>query len=224
MELELFLFDFCPYCQRVSMIADHLGIAHQAIQLGGSDRPTWFGEISPHKTVPALRMGTVGIFDSSVIAEYLNELAQGRMLPETPLERAVCRSWIGQAGHCQGLLTQICLAASQEDFEAGRKELVGTLEKMENLPLAQGQSGFNGAELSLVDAAMAPLFTRLAHIETLHPILPSIGLERVRAWSDRLLSESVVIRSVPQNFPMRFQGFLKNKAPGGFLTTRLTSA
>ncbi|MBF0192544.1 MAG: glutathione S-transferase family protein [Magnetococcales bacterium] len=221
MEPELFLFDFCPYCQRVSIAVAHLSIAHQAVAMGGGERPSWFGEVSPQRTVPAMRIGSMSLFDSSVITEYLNDLAQGGMLPEDPLERGVCRSWIGQAGHCQGLFTQMCMGVGQEGFETARKGLIAALETFETGPLAQGMNGFNGASLSLVDVAMAPLFTRMAHVERFQPILPAIGLERLRAWSARLLAEPVVIGSIPSQFPMLFQRFLKNKAAGGYLTGRL---
>ncbi|MBF0213416.1 MAG: glutathione S-transferase family protein [Magnetococcales bacterium] len=221
MEPELFLFDFCPYCQRVSIVVAHLSIAHQAIQLGGGERPSWFGEVSPQKTVPALRIGSQSMFDSSVITEYLNDSVQGGMLPADPVERGVCRSWIGHAGQCQGLFTRLCQATGQGGFETVRKELIDALERIELGPLTQGCHGFNGRALSLVDVAMAPLFTRIAHVENWQAILPTIGLERVRSWSERLLAEPVVAASIPDNFPILFQRFLKNKAADGHLAERL---
>lgn len=218
MEPEFFLFDFCPYCQRVRIVLQHLALPHRVVPMGASDRPAWFGEISPQKGVPAMRLGSVGLFDSSVITEYLDESVKAGMLPESPLERAVCRAWIGHAGFCQGLFMQMCTTVGEAAFVEARTRLVEGLRQIEQGPLSQGMPGFDGATLSLVDVAMAPLFTRMAHVATRVELLPSSGLERMVAWSQRLQGEPSVAASIPAQFPELFRRFLQNKAPEGHLT------
>ncbi|MBF0341418.1 MAG: glutathione S-transferase family protein [Magnetococcales bacterium] len=220
MHPELFLQDFCPYCQRVRIVLLHKNIPHQAIQIGPSNRPPWFAEVSPSGTVPALRDGALRIFDSSVITEYLNDISGGDMLPADPGQRAMCRSWINHSGNCQGLFSRLVLAADETEFSAVRVQLIDSLEKMEQGPLSREIPGLAGERLSLVDVAMAPLFTRLAHLETLQAVLPNMGLERVKGWSTRLLNDPAVLASIPENFPELFQRFLTAKAPRGFLLNR----
>ncbi|MEO5344897.1 MAG: glutathione S-transferase family protein [Magnetococcus sp. YQC-9] len=221
MEIELFLNDLCPYCQRVTIVARHLGIAHQATPINLGNRPEWLAEISPQSTVPAMRFGTTAIFDSSVINEFLNDRAGGTMLPSDPLARALCRAWINHAGHCQTQFTQCCLAANENGFEIAKETLLEALEKFEHGPLSRAAEGFNGPTLSLVDAAMAPLFTRIAHVGAQLPILPEEGLERIRTWSDRLLHEPAVLASIPEKFSLMFKMFLKNRAAGGPVAARM---
>lgn len=221
MDIELFVNDLCPYCQRVVITARHLNIAHRATPIPLASRPAWLSEVSPQSTVPALRADGVAIFDSSVINELFNDLAQGGMLPADPVDKGVCRAWINHSGQCQSLFTQCCLAQDAAAFEIARKGLIDALNAFEQGPLQRGARGFDGADLSLVDVAMAPLFTRIAHLEGQVTLWPETGLERVRAWSDRLRGKAVVRESVPEKFAPMFRMFLKNRAAGGHVATRM---
>ncbi|MBF0263246.1 MAG: glutathione S-transferase family protein [Magnetococcales bacterium] len=221
MDIELFVNDLCPYCQRVVITARHLDIAHRATPINLASRPAWLAEVSPQSTVPALRADGVAIFDSSVINEFFNDLAQGTMLPDDPIAKGICRAWINHSGQCQTLFTQCCLAPDAAAFESARKALIDALDKFEQGPLQRDAAGFNGTKLSLVDVAMAPLFTRIAHLEGQVTLWPETGLERVRAWSERVRGETVVAESIPEKFALMFRMFLKNRAAGGYVATRL---
>ncbi|MBT3809851.1 MAG: glutathione S-transferase family protein, partial [Rhodospirillaceae bacterium] len=57
------------------------------------EKPDWFLEISPHGKVPVLKVGDDILFESSAIAEFLDEMVPPRLHPEDPIARAKNRAW-----------------------------------------------------------------------------------------------------------------------------------
>ena len=89
--LRLISHKLCPYVQRAVIVATEKDIPFHRIDIDLANKPDWFLDISPTGKVPLLEVtehdGSVRIiFESAVIAEYLDEIAGQRLLPADPVE------------------------------------------------------------------------------------------------------------------------------------------
>lgn len=174
------------------------------------DKPDWFLEISPHGKVPVLKVGDEILFESSAIAEYLDEVVPPRLHPEDPIARAKNRAWTDFTPTFAGALSKIHYAKTREDMEAAVAAAPDVLAKVEAALAGRGNDGpyFNGPEISLVDAAYAPFLQRYLLIDNglKNDVLKDFPL--IRAWAQTLMSDERVTGAVPDNFEDEFIGNL----------------
>ena len=212
MKLELISFKICPFAQRGVITLKYKGAEFTVTYIDLSDPPDWFKAISPFGKVPLLRVDDREVlFESAVIDEFLDEITPGSMLPEDPLIRGLDRSWIEFGTACLVDLSGVIHAKDEETYEKkwdALKEKLGWLEKQLKEP-----PYFNGADLSLVDFAYAPLFmrTRLLGIdEALHG---EQDCPKLTAWANELLALPAVEDSVVVDFPAILRKHIQDKAP-----------
>lgn len=174
------------------------------------DKPDWFLEISPHGKVPVLKVDDEILFESSAIAEYLDEVVPPRLHPEDPIARAKNRAWTDFTPSFAGALSKIHYAKTREDMEAAVEAAPDVLAKVEAALAGRGNGGpfFNGPELSLVDAAYAPFLQRYLLIDDglKNDVLRDFPL--IRAWAETLMADERVTGAVPDNFEDEFIGNL----------------
>jgi len=174
------------------------------------DKPDWFLEISPHGKVPVLKVGDEILFESSAIAEYLDEVVPPRLHPEDPIARAKNRAWTDFTPTFASALSKIHYAKIREDMEAAVADAPAVLVKIENALAGRGNDGpyFNGSKISLVDAAYAPFLQRYLLIDEglKNDVLKDFPL--VRAWAETLMADERVTGAVPDNFEDEFIGNL----------------
>ncbi len=170
------------------------------------DKPDWFLEISPHGKVPVLKVDDEILFESNAIAEYLDETVPPRLHPEDPIARARNRAWTDFVPDFAKALNGIGYATTQEAFEEGLASAPKALGRVEGALAKRGNDGpyFNGSELSLVDAAYAPMLQRFLLVEEILQTGILDGFPLVKAWSDALLSNELVTGAVADNFAEEF--------------------
>lgn len=221
MNLELYVFNMCPYCQRVRVVLNHMGIPHQLHRLDPANKPEGFTRISPLGTVPALRVDDQAtVLDAVVVNDYLNQIGGGGMLPGDPLASAVLRGWIAVFTELQGDMMKVIGAASEQALDAVVTPIHRKLVLLEQL-LAQGILPAAPHPLNLLDAVMAPLFQRWAVIHGQLPLIDPATLPRVHAWQAWLLGEPAVIASVDGDFPELFRRFIRQRGADGVLAKRM---
>lgn len=208
MKPNLISFDLCPFVQRSVITLLEKDVEFDITYIDLAEPPQWFLEISPFGKVPVLRVGDTTLFESAVINEYLDEVNPPSMHPVDPLEKALNKAWIEFASEMLGAQYRYCVAATEEDFSAGlkdMKQLVSQLEqRLEKTPF------FNGEEFSLIDAAFAPFFTRAAILEGNKDNGLYNGADKVATWADTLVERESVKKSVIPNFADKFIGYIKN--------------
>lgn len=174
------------------------------------EKPDWFLEISPHGKVPVLKVGDEILFESSAIAEYLDEVVAPRLHPEDPIARAKNRAWTDFTPTFAGALSKIHYAKTREDMDAAVEAAPTVLAKVENALAGRGNNGpfFNGPDLSLVDAAYAPFLQRYLLIDEglKNDVLKDFPL--IAAWAETLMADERVTGAVPDNFVDEFIGNL----------------
>jgi glutathione S-transferase len=173
------------------------------------EKPDWFLEISPHGKVPVLKVDDEILFESNAIAEYLDEMIEPRLHPVDPIKRARNRAWTDFVPDFSSALGKIMYAKTREAMEEGVSNAPKALARLERaLAEERGNDGpyFNGNKLCLVDAAYAPFLLRFGLIEDLLHTGLLKDFPLVQAWSDALMANDNVQKSLAPNFPEEFEG------------------
>lgn len=215
MKPELISFKICPFVQRSVIVLQEKGVDYDITYINLKEPPPWFSTISPLGKVPVLKVGDEVVFESAVIMEYLDEVNPPSLHPADPLRKAHNRAWIEFASTLFMAQFNMVMAKEQEACEQSEQEL------RSKLALVNGQlvgPFFNGETFSLVDAAYAPLFMRLALLEQWCPMGLMEGMEKMQAWSQRLLARPSVVNSVVAELPQLYRGHISSS--GGFGASR----
>jgi glutathione S-transferase len=209
--LRLISHKLCPYVQRAVIVATEKKIPFERIDIDLANKPGWFLAISPTGKVPLLEVegedarGHV-IFESAVIAEYLDEIGEGeRLLPSDPLERARERAWVEVGALALANLYRLYVTPEEATFEAERKQVEAKLERLEK---EIAGPWFSGERFGLVDAAFGPVFR---YLDVFDWRLGRPLIERptkVRAWSEALAKRSSVRAAVGEDYAERLIDFV----------------
>src|SRR5947207_11530845 len=161
--LRLISHKLCPYVQRAVIVATEKDIPFHRIDIDLANKPDWFLDISPTGKVPLLEVtehdgSTRIIFESAVIAEYLDEIAGQRLLPADPLDRARERAWVEYGAQGLADIYRLYTAPDEARFETERKAVVAKLYRLEDEVVGPW---FGGDRIGLVDAAFGPVFRYL---------------------------------------------------------------
>ena len=208
MKLELISFKLCPYVQRSIIALREKGVDYDINYIDLNSPPDWFKDISPLGKVPLLKVDIDGkqdvLFESAVIAEFVDEVTPGSLLPTDPVERAINRAWIAFASDCLDAYQDLINAKDEAALEQANNTFTQRFNQIE-ARLGTGP-WFNGADISLVDAAFAPLFMRLELLSEERPAYDKGAFPAVAAWSEALLQHDSVKSSVVDDFPRLFKG------------------
>ena len=79
-QFKLCSFKTCPWVQRAAIVLRAKNVAYDITYINRDKRPDWFLAVSPHSKVPVLLVNDKeALFESSAIAEYLDETAAPRL-------------------------------------------------------------------------------------------------------------------------------------------------
>ncbi len=221
MSLELIYFKACPFAQRTLIALGQLELEFTKTLINPMDKPAWISEVTPSGQIPLLRIDDETVlFDSSVICEYLNDTAKGKLLPGNDLTRGQMRGLVEFAGECQMNFGGLIVAGDEKTFNKMRAGLLKKLTWLErqidkNIPL------FAASELTMIDVAFAPLFLRIKHLQNVVSIFTAEGLPVISRWSEALLVKKVVEESVEGDFSMIFKNVVNSRGKGGFVHSQM---
>jgi glutathione S-transferase len=212
--LRLISHKLCPFVQRAVIVASEKEIPFERVNIDLSNKPDWFLAMSPTGKVPVLEVtdedGTAHIlFESGVIAEYLDEIAGKPLLPSAPLERARQRAWVEFASGTIGDIGKFYSAGDKPAFDEAAAALGKRFDQLE-----QQVTGpwFAGERFGLVDAAFAPAFRYLQVFKERADVDLLAGLPKVEAWSDRLLARGSVQWAVAEDYADELAAFTAARA------------
>ncbi|TQV86357.1 glutathione S-transferase family protein [Aliikangiella coralliicola] len=207
--IELISFKTCPFVQRSVITLLKKNIEFKITYIDLANKPDWFLEISPLGKVPVVKYGDNILFESAVINEFLDEITPDRLMPEDPLQKAKDRAWIEYIS--QVLVNQFVMsvADNQSDFEKHSTSLTEKLQRLETI--ISDDAYFNGANFSLVDTALAPLFTRFDIMANTFQKNFLADFPKLAALGKRLTRFDFVKKSVVDNFEEVYVDYLKGK-------------
>jgi glutathione S-transferase len=185
-------FKTCPWVQRAAIVLREKNIGFEFRHIEPDNRPDWFLAISPHKKVPVLRIDDkVSLFESSAIAEYLDETIAPRLHPDDPIARAINRAWTDYVPTFSEHVTGIAYADNEAAAQKCLDKVPVAFERLEGALAKQGAGPlFNGAKYSLVDAAYAPFLQRYFFLDHIRPIGLIEKYPRLSAWADTLMKRA----------------------------------
>ncbi|MDB5864856.1 MAG: hypothetical protein JWO70_2662 [Betaproteobacteria bacterium] len=201
-KFRLCSFKTCPWVQRAAIVLRAKEIPYEIEYIDRDNRPQWFLAVSPHAKVPVLQIdGKEALFESNAIAEYLEEVAAPRLHPEDAIERARNRAWTDYVTTLASAVSTTAYSDSEEEFTARAARIAEPFAKLDEALGKRGNAGpyFNGAKLSLVDAAYAPFLQRYTFMDRLRPLGIIERHPRLKAWRDALMAAPAVRAStVPE--------------------------
>ena len=206
--IELISFNLCPFVQRSVITLLKKRIEFKITYIDLANPPEWFLDISPLGKVPVVRYGDEILFESAVINEFLDEITPDPIMPTEPLDRAKDRAWIEYSSQLIGGQYLLSVADNSADFEKHRESLISKLQRLEDT--ISGNGYFNGGRFSLVDTALAPLFTRLDIMARSFNKELISSFPKLNALSQRLLALEFVQKSVVDSFEEIYVEYLKN--------------
>ena len=217
--LELISFRLCPFVQRAAILLTHKQVKHTVTFIDLANPPTWFREISPRGKVPVLRVNNeVSIFESAVIAEFIDEVTPPPLMPDDPVLRAHNRSWIAYAPTVLMPLREFTTVPTGPECFHLVQDFQTRLKLLEEA-LGPGPY-FNGQAFSLVDAAYAPLFVRLDYFHAmLGELAPSMRFPKVAAWHHALCDLASVQKTIGYDFTQCMNQLVAKRQ--GYLATLL---
>jgi glutathione S-transferase len=210
-EYRLISFKLCPYTQRTVIALEQKQAPYSIEHIDQYNKPDWFLDLSPLGKVPILRVGDAVIFESAVINEYIEETSPGPPLhPTDPLRRAHNRAWIEVASDLNRKIHGVINGANEASTRQAATRARGILARFDD-ELGDGPL-FNGQDMSLVDAAIAPPLQRLSWCEEVEPSLDLFSATpKVKAWRDALLELPSVKRSTVPEICEIFAEHLKGR-------------
>jgi stringent starvation protein A len=149
----------CVHCHRIRLILAAKGVSYDLVLVDPAKPPEDLIDLNPTQSVPTLVDRDLVLYETMVVAEYLDErYPHPPLMPIDPLSRArlrlaivrMERDWLPLAEQCAG---------SGKNSEAARKKLREAL--LGALPLFKAAKFFLNPEMSLADCALAPLIWRL---------------------------------------------------------------
>jgi glutathione S-transferase len=205
--IELISFNLCPFVQRSVITLLKKDIDFKITYIDLANPPEWFLEISPLAKVPVVRYGDDVLFESAVINEFLDEITPDSIMPIAALDKAKDRAWIEFSSQLIVDQYLMSVADNSADFDKHRESLITKLQRLEDIIKDNGF--FNGGSFSLVDAALAPVLTRLEIFARLFNKDLVSSLPKLSALSQRLLDLEFVQKSVVDNFEEIYIDYLK---------------
>ncbi|HEX8641199.1 MAG TPA: glutathione S-transferase family protein [Allosphingosinicella sp.] len=210
---RLISFKLCPYVQRAAIVLAEKGVAFERVDIDLANKPDWFLKLSPLGKVPVLVVERDGreevLFESAVIAEYLDEVLEPRLHPADPLERARHRAWIEFASATLADIYGYYAAPDADTFAQKAAAIAAKFERLDD-QIGDGPF-FAGERFSLVDAAFAPVFR---YFDTFTPLTGTDFLEgrpKLKAWRQALASRTSVQGAVPADYAERLLAFVRAK-------------
>ncbi|MRG56259.1 glutathione S-transferase family protein [Phyllobacterium sp. SYP-B3895] len=203
----------CPYVQRAAIALAEKGVPFEKIYIDLAAKPDWFLKISPLGKVPLLRVpqadgGEAILFESSVIAEYIDESQPGPKLhPADALTRARHRGWMEFGSSILSDLWALETTKDAAVFEEKRKAITEKFGRVEEV-FGDGPF-FAGASFSLVDAVFAPIFRYFDTFDEIVELGIFTDYPKVRAWRAALAARPSVREAVTPEYSQLLHAFLQ---------------
>lgn len=207
LKLKLISFTLCPYVQRAMIVLNEKNIPFDIEYIDFSEPPPWFYDISPLEKVPVLLVDDKPLFESMVICEYLDEITEGSLYPEDAFERATNRAWIEFGNDILSTTFEFYTTEDGKRFKNLTNTLMDRFKILED-EISDG-TYFNGEEFSMVDAVYAPVFRYHNRIAQYKDYGFFDDAPKIKAWGDKLLERSSVIKSVPETYEEDTTNYIK---------------
>ena len=170
------------------MVLHEKGIAFDVHEVDLSNKSEEFLSVSPTGKVPVVVVDGDSIYESNVVNQYLDEVADGPgLMPEDPKRRAYARIWMSFAD--TDFFPAVFVASVGRERGFSEERISEAFEKLEvavgKLEVRLEDGDYLAGEFSLADVAHAGNFVRLRELEE-RGELSLDEYPNVAAWIERL--------------------------------------
>jgi len=196
----------CPYVQRAAIALLEKGAAFERREIDLADKPDWFRAISPLGKTPVLLVDGRPLFESAIIADYLDETRAPRLHPDDAFERARHRGWIEVASAILNDIAGFYNAPDAATLAAKRDAMAAKFARVEEA-LGVGPY-FAGAGFSLVDAAFGPVFRYFDVFDAVADFAVFAATPKVLKWRQALATRPSVRAAVAPDYAEQLRRFV----------------
>lgn len=204
-KLHLVSHHLCPYVQRAVIVLTEKEIEHERTYIDLSNKPDWFTVLSPTGKVPLLQTETGIVFESQVIAEYLDEITPGSLHPRQSFERARHRSWIEFGSQTLDRIGRFYNAPDAETFETRRRELAEAFCRIDG---EIAGPYFSGESFHMIDGVWGTIFRYLDVFDAISDFGLLNDAGAVTEWRGAVGARKTVREAVPEGYHNRLMTFL----------------
>lgn len=187
---RLVSFKICPFAQRSSLLLKEKNVDFDLEFINPDEPPLWFAELSPTGKVPVLDVDGTAVFESAVIAEYLDEVNPPSIHPSDPLKKATNRAWVEYTSQIYMSIFKLIMAKEETGFKTVKAELEEQLGGLDDVTTQAPY--FNGKDFSMVDIAAAPIAVRLDIIKNTTGLDALEDCPNLQSWFAKLLEREAV--------------------------------
>jgi glutathione S-transferase len=186
-DLHLYFAKGSTFSQRTRVVLLEKGVDFSSTEVDLQHKPAEFIQVSRYGKVPAIQHGTVKIYESAIINEYLDEVfPEPPLLPHEPGVRAIARIWIDYANtRLVPAFSKLLRGKSVQEQEQGRREFLEALLYIEQEgfgTLSDNGPYWLGDRFSLVDISFYPWFERLPVLEHFRQFTLPPETPRLQQW------------------------------------------
>jgi glutathione S-transferase len=190
MKPKLYNTQRCPYARRTRIVLYEKGIDFDVHEVDLANKSEEFLKASPTGKVPVVVVDGDSIYESNVVNQYLDEVADGpNLMPEDPKRRAYARIWMAFADTDFFPAVFVASVGRERGFSEERIS-----EAFEKLKTALGKleerlkdRDYLADEFSLADIAHAGNLVRLRELDEMGEVSVD-EYPNVEAWMERLES------------------------------------
>ncbi len=210
MDLHLVSHKLCPYVQRAAIVLREKGAPFRRTDIDLAHKPDWFLKISPLGRTPALVADGRPLFESQVIAEFVDEITDGSLHPSDPLSRARHRAWIAFGSETLKTIAAFYSAADAAGFADEGERLVAKVARAADEVVGPY---FDGDAFHMIDGVWATIFRYFDVFEDLDVLdiggrLSADGARRLDMWRRALRARPSARAAAPDDYPERLAAFL----------------
>lgn len=204
--LHLISHHLCPYVQRAAIVLTEKGAPFERTDIDLAAKPDWFLKISPLGRTPVLLVDGEPLFESQVIAEFVDEITPGSLHPAEPLLKARHRSWIEFGSETLAAIAKFYAVKDEEAFGAAKAALRAKLERIESE--IEGPF-FAGERFHMIDGVWAAVLRYLPVLESMGPFGLTEALPRLTVWAETLRERPSMKAVVAPDYAARLDRFVQ---------------
>ena len=199
----------CPYVQRAVIVLKEKAVHFERRDIDLANKPEWFLSYSPLGKTPVLLVDGVGIFESAVICEYLEDALKPPLHPKNILIRAHHRSWIEFGSSLLNTIAAFYNAKDEQMLEI-QADLIRTRLFQIEKELSEGP-WFAGSDFCMVDAVFAPIFRYFELFDHLGDFHFFENLPKIKLWRMALAGRASVQQAVHPDYFILLREFLRQR-------------
>lgn len=198
-KLTLISHYLCPFVQRAAIALRERNVLFERRYIDLANKPEWFLKLSPLGKVPILVIDNDEVlFESSVIAQYINETSGGELLSADPVTKHRQLGWMEFASQLIAGIGRLYNADDPSEVESAHSFLSNKFRQVEDV-LGDGP-WFAGDQFTLVDAAFGPAFRYFDVIDGLVDLDLFADSPKVARWRRALAKRPSVVNAVTEDY------------------------